>query len=364
MRILFVQRATLGRHGMADSFFIQAKLVLMGMSVQVVALAGGDRTEYMAAGIKVVEVQRKESWWKALRNAVEIFKPDIVHVFIHAGCGVYPFLMRGHGKSRPLFVLDIRSPLLRVGLMRRLVQYKNRFEILPYDTIFTHSIASGETVIGTGRSMVLSPPGVDFSLLPALPAIKYVDTAPLKLLYIGSMDVKRGLHEMLRAVALARKSIELTLDLYGDGNAMTDLVRLVQDMGAEKYIHFKGRVERKQLFQLIPDYHAGLSYIPRHLYDAAPALKTMEYLACGIPVVATDTAGNRQFIRVGGNGILADEDRAAFAASIKTLVGSGVLQRDAAEFRESVKDYDWERIVTAIVLPEYRRILGTTVEGS
>jgi glycosyltransferase involved in cell wall biosynthesis len=362
MNILFVQRAQLGRHGMADAFYYQIKLAELGHSVMVMAAAGGDASAHIAAGIRVLEVERGRAWLGSLRKAARDFQPDIVHVFIHAGCGLYPLVMKRGRKSGTKFVLDIRSPLLRKGMLRKLVQFKNRLEVLPYHAIFTHSIASGRSVIGDSRGMILTPPGVDFSILPALAERgDRVLRGGLKLVYVGSMDVKRKLHNMVQAVMMARQTIELSLDLYGDGNAMPGLMQLVKGLGAESYIHFKGRIERARLFECIPEYHAGLSYIPGDLYDAAPALKTLEYLACGIPVLATSTSGNRLFIEEGRNGVLVGEEAPAFAEGIKTLVNSGVLDRAATALRDSIAGYDWNHIASEIILPEYRKLL---VSGS
>jgi len=357
MKILFVQKSKLGRYEMAAGYYFPVELARLGHDITVVAPTGGDATAFLNAGVKVTEIEAGASWLGGLRRIALSFRPEIVHVFIHAGCGLYPFVMR-FGRSAPKFVLDIRSPLLRTGLLRKIVQIKNRLEIIGYSSIFTHSIESGHTVIGDTREMVLAPPGVDCSILPKLMGAKSEHGGIFKLVYVGSIDVKRQLDQMIRSVALARQRVPLTLDLYGDGNAVAGLQEMVNAAGMQEYVHFKGKIARKSLFEIIDGYHAGLSYIPRELYNAAPALKTLEYLACGIPVIATDTDGNRMFVQDGKNGMLTGWTPEAFADGILRFAEGDVRLASPAELRGGVAEYDWGNIVEKRLMPAYSELLA------
>lgn len=356
MKILFVQKAKLGRFEMAAAYYFPVELTRLGHEVMVVAPAGGDTTAYLNAGVKVTEIEAGASWLGGLRRIAMSFRPEIVHVFIHAGCGLYPFVM-GLDRCAPKFVLDIRSPLLRTGLLRKIVQLKNKLEIVGYCRVFTHSIESGHTVIGKSEKMILAPPGIDFSILPMLMEAKNEHDGAVKLVYVGSIDVKRQLDQMIRAVALARQRLPVMLDLYGDGNAVAGLQELVNSAGMQEYVHFKGKIDRKGLFEIITSYHAGLSYIPQELYNAAPALKTLEYLACGIPVIATNTDGNRMFVQDGKNGVLAGWFPKDFAEGITR----GYLQfKDfqlPAQIRSGVAEYAWNKIASRILIQSYLKIL-------
>jgi len=357
MKILFVQKSKLGRYEMAAGYYFPVELARLGHDVMVVAQAGGDASAYLNAGVKVAEIEAGASWLGGLRRFALSFRPEIVHVFIHAGCGLYPLVMR-FGRSAPKFVLDIRSPLLRTGLLRKIVQIKNRLEIVGYDSVFTHSIESGYTVIGKSGKTILAPPGIDFSILPKLMGAKSEHDGAVKLVYVGSIDIKRQLDQMIRAVELARQHVPLTLDLYGDGNAVAGLQELVNSAGMQEYVHFKGKIDRRSLFEIIVSYHAGLSYIPRELYNAAPALKTLEYLACGIPVVATNTDGNRMFVQDGKNGMLTEWTPEAFADGIIRLAGSDVRSASPGELRSGVAEYDWGNIVEKRLMPAYSELLA------
>ncbi len=120
-----------------------------------------------------------------------------------------------------------------------------------------------------------------------------------------------------------------------------------------------GSVPREQLFLSLADYDVGISYIPFGRYDTAPALKTLEYLACGLPVLATNTFGNRMFVRSGENGWLADDDPVSFASGIVDIVNNSNLNVLASVCRDSVIEYDWNYLALNRLLPAYEKITSS-----
>lgn len=359
MRVLFIQHSPTS--SMGAPYYFPLTLARMGYEVMVVAPAGGDAGVYTSAGIGLSQVEPGVNWIAAVWQAGLSFRPDIVHVFHHAKCGLYPLLIRGKGLS-PKFVLDIRSPLLKEGLFRHLIQIKNRVEIYFYHSILAHSIKSGYTVVGEKRRLIPVPPGVDFSILPSL-CTERQRTETLRLVYVGSADRKRQLDKMILGVVKAAQDVRLSLDIYADKESSENLQKFVEASGAQDYIHFRGAIKQEALFSVMPDYDAGLAYVPRELYDFAPPLKTIEYLACGLPVIATATEGNMQFVEEGNNGVLTEWTPEAYAKGIIRFARSAGVSMTPAEMRRSVEKYDWEKIVTDTLIPEYRRVVGELVES-
>ena len=115
---------------------------------------------------------------------------------------------------------------------------------------------------------------------------------------------------------------------------------------------------------MVPEYlgiaDIGISYIPiNEFFDRQPALKTLEYLAGGLPVIATNTAGNRLFIKHGYNGLLTGDDEDGLAQAIESLAADRKLREElACNSRGSVKDFDWTQIVKGQLLPVYETVLA------
>lgn len=358
MRVMFIQHSSTSL--VCAQYYFPAILAKMGDEVMVVAPAGGDVEGYAHAGIQLTQVNPEANWFVSVRRAGLSFRPDIVHVFHHLMCGLYPLLIREKGLA-PKFVLDIRSPLLKKGLVRYLIQIKNRMEIYFYHSVLTHSIKSGHTVVGKTRRLTHVPPGVDFSILPSLVAERS-RTETLRLVYAGSADRKRQLEKMILGVVKAAQDVRLILDIYADKQSSENLQKLVEASGAQDYIHFMGTVKLEVLLSAMAEYDAGLAYVPKELYDFAPPLKTIEYLACGIPVIATATEGNRQFVEDGENGVLTGCSPDSYAEGIIRLARSAGVSMTPAEMRRSVEKFNWENIVAGALIPEYQRLMGASVE--
>ena len=88
----------------------------------------------------------------------------------------------------------------------------------------------------------------------------------------------------------------------------------------------------------------GISYIPiNENFNYNPPLKTFEYLACGLPLIATRTVSNCRIIKNGFNGILINDTPDDISNSIINLLQDkkmqAVLKKNA---RKSIMDFDFE----------------------
>lgn len=353
-KVLFVHKSKLGDSGDAAMFYFPKILANQGHAVSIMAMPGGDSRNFIANSIKVFEIDGKKNWLINVLKTIYKEKPDIVHVFLYSGAGLIPLLA---GLAyRPKFVLDIRSPLLRTGLARVLHRIKNWFEPIRFDAITAHGIESSWTQLGKSHDVNFLPPGVDFSLIPySTKQTVTSDSSSCKLVYIGSLDKLRDPLKMLKAVVYAKETCDIRLDIYGDGSEKQQLQQFVEQQSGADYIFFKGVVSREVLFKKLIDYDLGLAYVPSGAYDAAPALKTLEYLACGLPVLATSTYGNKMFVRQGVNGFLADE--ISFADQIIEIVNGAKLLAIKGGTRSSVDDFDWKKIVEQRLIPIYKKLL-------
>lgn len=330
-------------------------LAQLGYDVTMVALAGGDASLLRNAGVTVIELAGGKSWYDGLYETAKAVQSDIVHVFIHAGCGVYPVIMNTNPGAG--FILDIRSPALRTGLSRYAVQMKNRLEPLLYDAITAHGIESAWTLISKRHTIHLVPPGIELACIPTHPRADD-NSGPLRLIYIGSLRSLRKVPDMIEAVLMAGNSVPLQLDIYGDGEDLGTIESMIRQNQAEEWIHLKPIIPRNDLLRRLGLYDIGLSYVPKALYDPAPPLKTMEYLASGITVIATNTRGNELLIDHQENGILAAEDPQAFAEGILLAANNPQLRRKFAKNgRPSVEQYDWKHIVETQLLPVYEGVV-------
>jgi glycosyltransferase involved in cell wall biosynthesis len=138
-------------------------------------------------------------------------------------------------------------------------------------------------------------------------------------IYLGYITESRGLWEMMAAMALLPPSARLTLAGRFDDPALA-----ARASGAPQWsrIDYVGWVEGSALWQLAADAKIGVVTLhptPTFL-DSLPT-KLFEYMALGLPVVASDFPQWRSIVEQSGCGVLVDPlDPASIAAAIAGLL--------------------------------------------
>lgn len=142
--------------------------------------------------------------------------------------------------------------------------------------------------------------------------------------YVGSVTEIRGARELVRAIA--RTDVKLTLAGQFAPARLRD--ELASEPGWESVIA-PGRVGRRDLRDIVARARAGLVVlkpVPKYL-EATPT-KMFEYMAAGIPVIASDFPAWRAIVDRHDCGICVDpDDPAAIAGAIQRLVDDPVEAR-------------------------------------
>ena len=174
------------------------------------------------------------------------------------------------------------------------------------------------------------------------------------LVYCGVISPLRRLDLMVRAFGLVsekRKSIRLLI--IGDGPSLEEIKDLAMKLKLEDKVIFTGQVTHQETLDLVAASDIGLSYIPiTESYTYNPPLKTFEYLAAGLPTVATRTVSNSKIIRDEYNGILAEDQPHQFAEAIlRLLCDDGLQEKLKTNSRMSIMEYDYSTIVQNKMIP-------------
>ena len=86
--------------------------------------------------------------------------------------------------------------------------------------------------------------------------------------------------------------------MVGDGHQRPQLEELSHSLGLADALTFTGLVENP--LTIVQDFQVGV--ITSETEGFCNSI--LEYMACGVPVVATDTGGNRELVCDGENGFL------------------------------------------------------------
>lgn len=107
---------------------------------------------------------------------------------------------------------------------------------------------------------------------------------------------------LVRAFALVRqRHPNARLILLGDGSLERTIRNLIGELGLQDFIHAPGRAP----YDSLPDYFRSAdAYVSAAVSDGT-SISLLEAMACGLPVVVSNSFGNLEWVREGVNGGLA-----------------------------------------------------------
>lgn len=155
------------------------------------------------------------------------------------------------------------------------------------------------------------------------------------LVYAGQIIRGKGVDVLLQSLVKVRTNFECVI--LGDGNQRTYCERLCRDLGLQNQVTFKGYVPPAAMAAFYKEASVGLvSSLWPEPFGAA-GLEAMRY---GLPVVAFDAGGIREWLHNGENGFLVPwMDRDQFAAGIEKLLRDKAMARQmGARGRQLVRD--------------------------
>jgi len=174
----------------------------------------------------------------------------------------------------------------------------------------------------------------------------------------------KNLPMMLDAIARVRqRHPDSVLVLVGEGPQQAALEARVSELGLRDAVRFAGYVPQHATAAW---YRAADAFALSSDFDNSPNV-VLEAMACGLPVVATDVGGLREYVKPPANGLLTPKgDADAFAAALIDLLNDRA--RASAIGRQNRQDavtrFSWAasaarmRDVYARIIDEFRQRRG------
>ena len=188
---------------------------------------------------------------------------------------------------------------------------------------------------------------------------------PSAMAYIGSISKRRGIHGIMQALALVPSDLPVRMMLAGSFSP-EDLRTELQELPGWARVQYLGVLDRPGVANLLSSVRLGLMVLqPEPNFLNAKPIKLFEYMAAGIPVIASDFPLWRRIIGEAGCGLLVDpQDPLAIARAIEYLLthdaeaeAMGRRGRQAA-----CKLYNWES-EERVLLKFYSHLLQTDPSG-
>lgn len=259
-------------------------------------------------------------------------------------------------------VLEVNAPLIEEQAAHRSLIDRAKAE-----GIATQAFASARTIVAVSQEIAnyvesflatrgrvhVIPNGVDARRFNA--RVKAALPAPdaFTVGFVGTLKPWHGLSVLVEAFQLLRREHANTrLLIVGDGPERERLIANIAARGLHQATHFTGAVDPTEIPALLKS--TDVAVAP---YDDSPAfyfspLKVYEYMAAGLPVVASRVGQLESIIQHGETGLVCEPGNArSLADNIGTLMAHQSLRRKLGRKarRYVLRHHTWDSVVRRIL---------------
>lgn len=248
-------------------------------------------------------------------------------------------------KYRNKAIFDVRTGSLKKNIFSRALENKLiqlESKAFKHKTVISHSLAK---LIGISEYKLLPLGGNERRVANK----DFINAKKISLLYIGTFS-GRNLDVVLRGLSLflsdnpQAKNIELHMVGDGYNNELEELSLLSKSLNLTEYVTFHGRVPYNQTAHFFEKCNVGVSFVPKTpFFDVQPVTKTYEYIAAGMPVIATSTTENNMLITNEEIGELCNDNDISFSHAITNIV-KNFEQYNSSYIKDQSGDWSWNKI--------------------
>lgn len=246
--------------------------------------------------------------WRAARE----FQPDVVHAHLHEGIFIGLFLRRR--LAAPL-VGDLQGGLTaelidhaflrRQSLVARAMGRLERWLIRQPDRLLASSTPAARALVQQGadpRRVASLPDGVDLDRFrPAPPDETLLARLGLRdrqvVVFLGVLTAYQGVDLLLEAVPLVARAIPTVHFLVMGYPNETHYRKLVGSRGLDHLVTLPGRIPYGEAARWLT---LGTLAVSAKTAETEANGKLLNYMACGLPVIAADTPVSRELLGEAG----------------------------------------------------------------
>ena len=249
------------------------------------------------------------------RRVVKRIKPDIVHAGPIQTCAFIAVL----SEFRPILTKSWGYDLVKDADSSKWMQWVTRYTLKRSAFFTSDANVTRDKAISFGMNpekVVVFPWGVNIERFHPVkeekpkkkatsnkkkPPVKSKSSKEITLFCSRTWEPIYGVDVLAKAfVKVASANPDVNLILLGGGSQGTNIRRILMNGGVMERVHFGGQVGQRDLPRW---YHMADIYIsPSHVDGSSVSL--LEALACGMPCLVSDIAGNKEWVEEGVNGWL------------------------------------------------------------
>lgn len=245
--------------------------------------------------------------WVAYKFSKELAKNnqyDLTHSFFSVPCGVISLLLKR--KFGIPYVISLRGSDVPGYSERFTALYKVITPIIKkiwkeaYFVIAnSHGLAELARKSKPEKEIGIIPNGIDIEEF--FPDSSKKEADKFTIICVSRVTPRKGIRFLIQAFNVLSKRYDyLRLVIVGDGNERKSLENLVFSFGLKDKILFTGPV----LHEKVLEYYQKSNVFVLPSLNEGMSNTMLEALACGLPLVATDTGGTKELVQDGQNGFI------------------------------------------------------------
>jgi phosphatidylinositol alpha-mannosyltransferase len=207
----------------------------------------------------------------------------------------------------------------------------------------------------SARDCVLSYVPGDYKIIPCgvdierfndkvKPKEKFLKNSNYKILFLGRLDRRKGLPELLKAFSVVKNKLkDAILIVAGRGPLEKKCKKLARKLKIENSVFFEGFIPENE----VPSYYSSCDvYCSPAIGGESFGIVLLEAMACKKPVLASRIKGYDFIIKDGFNGIFFNpQDPKDIAKKIiKILKDKNLREKISKNAFSFAKEYSWEKI--------------------
>ncbi|QQR77090.1 MAG: glycosyltransferase family 4 protein [Candidatus Moraniibacteriota bacterium] len=367
-----------GGAGNATEYMLREFSAFPDMEIVLVTSSVDDvhRTEYPAPNVRIerLPVGKKDgardlhfqskanlleySWksWIFSRKLLKRETFDCMHAFFSVPSGFVmrllsmefhiPYIVSLRGSDVPGYSERFKNLYLFLRPVTRFI-WRNAAQVIAN----SEGLRTLALLTESSRDILVVRNGVDIKEFFSVPRNYSSDISePFQVLAIARLTPRKGLRSLLEAMRMLKTSEErkFLLDIAGDGHERESLEAFVVEHNLSDRVRFVGRVPHSEI---VPLYHRAHVYVLPSLNEGM-SNNVLEALACGLPIITTDTGGTRELVEDGVNGcIIRMRDSQHIAEKIAFLASHPEeAKRYGEESRRRAESLGWSEVAKS-----YRR---------
>ncbi len=284
----------------------------------------------------------------ALKKAIKVFNPDIVHAHYASSYGFLGALSEFH----PFVISVWGSDVFIFPNMGPLNKWMFKFNLAKADKICSTSHTMKEEIKKyTAKDISVIPFGIDLDVYKPFYAHHVFKDDSIVIGIVKAMEKEYGLEYLIEAFAVLLKRVRgysIKLMIVGKGSLDTQLRTKVKDLQVEGDTVFTGYIPPAE----VPFYQNMLSIAVFPSISESFGVSVVEAMACEKPVIVTDVGGLPEVVEDGVTGLVVPvKNVQKMAEAMEKLVRDKELRNKFGKEgrRRVARLYNWENNLASMI---------------